>query len=103
VKGTPSGELVETVRAAAAGQTRVAPPIAAELAAALRAAPRDRLTAREREILRLVAEGLANKEIGARLGISERTVKFHVGEILGRLGAPNRARAVAIAQQRGLL
>jgi DNA-binding NarL/FixJ family response regulator len=103
VKGTPSAELVETVCAVAAGDARVSPAVANDLAAALRAPARERLTEREREILRLVAEGLANKEIAARLGISERTVKFHVGEILGRLGAPNRARAVALAQQRGLL
>jgi len=67
-------------------------------------APRTvRLTEREREILALVADGMANKAIGARLGITERTVKYHVTEILGRLGADNRAQAVAIANRRGLL
>ena len=103
LKGTPSAELVETVRAAAQGRTRIAPAIAAQLATAVRTSPRDRITAREREILILVARGLANKEIAAQLGISERTVKFHVGEILARLGAPNRAGAVALAKERGLL
>jgi DNA-binding NarL/FixJ family response regulator len=53
--------------------------------------------------LALLAEGLSNRAVGERLGISERTVKFHVGEILGRLGASNRAQAVAIAQARGLV
>jgi DNA-binding CsgD family transcriptional regulator len=63
----------------------------------------ERLTPREREIVVLLAAGLSNREIGERLGIAERTVKFHVGEILARLGASNRAQAVAIAQARGLV
>ena len=103
LKGTPAAELVATIEAVARGESRIAPAIAAQLAAAMRTPARERLTQREREILRLVADGLANKEIAARLRITERTVKFHVGEILGRLGAPNRARAVALAQERGLL
>jgi DNA-binding NarL/FixJ family response regulator len=79
------------------------PTIAGQALDALRAPRHLRITEREREILRLLADGLSNKAIGMRLGIAERTVKFHVGEILGRLGASNRAQAVAIAQQRGLL
>jgi DNA-binding NarL/FixJ family response regulator len=61
------------------------------------------LTEREREVLRLVADGLQNKQIGRALGISERTVKYHLTAILTRLGADNRAQAVAIATGRGLL
>ena len=103
LKGTASDELLETVRAVAAGGTRMDPTIAGQALDALRAPRHLRITEREREILRLLADGLSNKAIGMRLGIAERTVKFHVGEILGRLGASNRAQAVAIAQQRGLL
>lgn len=61
------------------------------------------LTAREQEVLQLVAEGLSNKLIAARLGISEHTAKFHVNSILGKLGAQTRAEAVARAARLGLL
>jgi two-component system, NarL family, response regulator LiaR len=103
LKGTASDELLAAVRAAAAGESRLAGDVAAQLVASLRAPRSIRLTPREREILRLVADGLSNKAIATRLGISERTAKYHVGEILGRLGAENRAQAVAIANRRGLL
>jgi DNA-binding NarL/FixJ family response regulator len=103
IKGTASDELLETVRAVAAGRARMDATIAAQALEAMRAPRHQRITEREREILKLLADGLANKAIAARLGIAERTVKFHVGEILARLGAGNRAQAVAIAQQRGLL
>ncbi len=103
LKGTSSDELVAIVRAVAQGGTMVPAEIASLLARAVRQPRRDRLTAREREILALLAEGLSNRAAGDRLGISERTVKFHVGEILARLGAGNRAQAVAIAKTRGLL
>jgi DNA-binding NarL/FixJ family response regulator len=103
IKGTASEELLETVRAVAAGGTRMDATISAQAFEALRAPRHARITDREREILGLLAGGLSNKAIAARLGIAERTVKFHVGEIFARLGAGNRAQAVAIAQQRGLL
>jgi len=61
------------------------------------------LTTREQEVLQLVAEGLSNKRIAARLGISEHTAKFHVNAILGKLGAQTRAEAVAQAVRLGLL
>jgi two-component system, NarL family, response regulator YdfI len=61
------------------------------------------LTSREKEVLRMLAEGLANKEIAARLSISEHTVKFHVASIFGKLGAASRAEAVAIGMRRGLI
>jgi two-component system, NarL family, nitrate/nitrite response regulator NarL len=102
LKGTPSDELVAVVRAVAAGKPLIPGEIAAQLARAVRQPRRDRLTEREREILGLLAAGLSNRAIGERLGITERTVKFHVGEILARLGASNRAQAVAIAKARGL-
>jgi DNA-binding NarL/FixJ family response regulator len=103
LKGTSSDELVAVVRAVAAGGTLIPPDIAAQLARAVRQPRRDRLTVREREILMLLAEGLSNRAVGERLGITERTVKFHVAEILARLGASNRAQAVAIAKARGVV
>ena len=103
LKGTSSDELVAVVRTVAAGGTMIPAEIAAQLARAVRQPRRDRLTAREREILALLAEGLSNRAAGERLGIAERTVKFHVGEILARLGASNRAQAVAIAKARGII
>jgi DNA-binding NarL/FixJ family response regulator len=63
----------------------------------------DPLTERELEVLRLVAQGLPNKEIAARLVISERTAKFHVSAIMAKLGASNRTEAVSLAAQRGLV
>jgi DNA-binding NarL/FixJ family response regulator len=103
LKGTSSDELVAVIRAVAAGGTLIPPEIAGQLARAVRQPRRDRLTAREREILALLAEGLSNRAAAERLGIAERTVKFHVAEILARLGAANRAQAVAIAKARGML
>ena len=72
-----------------------------------RAAPADELTEpltpREREVLRLLASGLGNKEIAAKLNISEHTAKFHVASILGKLGAASRAEAVSIGMRNGLI
>jgi two-component system, NarL family, response regulator YdfI len=61
------------------------------------------LTAREREVLQMLSEGLGNKEIATRLKISEHTVKFHVASILGKLGAASRTEAVSLALRRGLI
>lgn len=61
------------------------------------------LTSREREVLQLLARGLGNKEIAARMKISEHTVKFHVASILGKLGASTRTEAVAVGLTRGLV
>jgi DNA-binding NarL/FixJ family response regulator len=61
------------------------------------------LTPREREVLELLSEGLPNKAIATRLGISDQTAKFHVASIYGKLGAANRTEAVRIALRRGLL
>jgi len=75
--------------------------------AAGRASPADELTEpltpREREVLRLLASGLGNKEIAAKLKISEHTAKFHVASILGKLGAASRAEAVSIGMRNGLI
>jgi DNA-binding NarL/FixJ family response regulator len=76
-------------------------------AAILLAAPEDDsvepLTAREREVLELLAEGLPNKAIAARLGVSDQTVKFHVATLSGKLGAVNRTDAVRRAVRKGLV
>jgi DNA-binding NarL/FixJ family response regulator len=61
------------------------------------------LTAREREVLQLLAEGASNREIGTRLHLTEGTVKNHVSNILGKLHAANRTHAVALAREQGLL
>ncbi|HEV3157767.1 MAG TPA: response regulator transcription factor [Candidatus Baltobacteraceae bacterium] len=103
LKGTPSSELLEAIRTVAQGRPYLPAAISSELIGAFRESGRERLTEREREILRLLAEGFANKEIGVRLNIAERTVKFHVSGILARLGVSNRAHAVAVAQKLGLV
>ena len=61
------------------------------------------LTPRERQVVELMAEGLTNKAIAARLGISDQTVKFHVASLSGKLGAANRTDAVRLAVRRGLI
>jgi len=104
LKGAAVTEITSAIRAVAGGGTALAPSAAAKLADAVRA-PRGAgpLTAREREVLRLVAQGFPGKQIAGALGISERTVKFHTASLIRKLGADNRAQAVALAAQRGLL
>ncbi len=104
LKGATTAEIVRAIRTVAAGGSALEPRVAAKLLAAMRQ-PRGAgpLTTREREVLRLVAEGLPGKQIARALGISERTVKFHTAALLRKLGADNRAQAVAVAAQRGLL
>ncbi|HEX2122333.1 MAG TPA: response regulator transcription factor [Thermoanaerobaculia bacterium] len=100
LKGAALEEIERAIRAVAEGQTYLDPRVATRVVA-LSAAPR--LSAREREVLRLVAAGRSNKEIANALTIAERTVKFHVTAIFNKLGAENRAQAVAIAAGRGLV
>lgn len=100
LKGLLRKELLETIRAVHAGQKRVSPEIAAEIA---EHATDDRLTPREVDVLRFVAGGNANKEIAAQLSLTEETVKSHVRNILGKLGANDRTHAVAIAIKRGII
>ena len=104
LKGAAVAEIAAAIRTVVAGGTVLAPSAAAKLADAVRA-PRGAgpLTAREREVLRLVAQGLPGKQIAGALGISERTVKFHTASLIRKLGADNRAQAVALAAPRGLL
>jgi DNA-binding NarL/FixJ family response regulator len=105
LKGSPAAEIARAIRQAHAGESYLSPPIAAKLVDDI-ARPRGRrglLSAREHGVLRLVAAGLSNRQIAKTLSISERTVKFHVTAIFNKLGADNRAQAVAIAAERGLL
>lgn len=100
LKGAPRAEIFAAIRTVSAGGALIPPVIASKL---LRQVREDALTAREKEVLELVAAGLANGEIAGRLFISERTAKFHVSSILSKLGAKNRTQAVRVARERGLV
>jgi len=104
LKGAPLGEIARAIRAVHAGETYLEPRIATKVVAELGPGRRaGTLSQREREVLRLIAGGQSNKQIARTLGITERTVKFHVTSVLNKLGAENRAQAVALAGHRGLL
>ena len=100
LKGRVNAELLEVIRAVHSGQKRIPPEIAAELADH---ATEDDLSVRELDVLRLVATGNSNREIAARLSITEETVKNHVTHILAKLGANDRTHAVTIAIKRGFI
>ncbi len=105
LKGAPREELFHAIRVIARGGSLLSPVVAARLLERI-AGPgepaHEPLTEREREVLQLLAQGLPNKEIAARLGIRERTAKFHVSTIMAKLGAANRLEAVRLAVQQGL-
>lgn len=99
-KGTPDEELVQTVREVHSGGRPIPPEVARKLA--------DRLTCtalspREVEVVKLIADGLRNKEIATTLHISEETVQGHVKNILAKLGVNDRTRAAIVAAQRGII
>ncbi|HXX13456.1 MAG TPA: response regulator transcription factor, partial [Candidatus Eremiobacteraceae bacterium] len=100
LKGLLRKELLETIRAVHAGHKRVSPELAAEIA---EHSADSTLTPREIDVLRLVGGGNANKEIAARLSLTEETVKAHIRNILGKLGANDRTHAVAIGLKRGII
>jgi DNA-binding NarL/FixJ family response regulator len=105
LKGSPAHELVRAIRQVHSGDSYLSPAIGATLARQV-ASPRrggGLLTTRELAVLRLVAAGQSNQQVAESLGITERTVKFHVTAIFNKLGADNRAQAVALASRRGLL
>lgn len=104
LKGAPRSELFEAVRVVHRGGSLLHPVVASRLLDHLAAPPKaEELTAREREVLALLAQGKQNKEIALELSITERTVKFHISAILGKLDAGNRTEAVTIAVQQGLV
>ncbi|MCM6775303.1 response regulator transcription factor [Nocardia sp. CDC159] len=103
LKDTPRPELAAAVRAAARGETVLAPPIAAKLITRLRTPPPNTLTPRELEVLTAVSRGLTNAEIARELFIGESTVKTHLLKIFAKLGVDDRTRAVTLAWERGLL
>jgi two-component system NarL family response regulator len=93
-------DLIRTIRAVHSGERCISPAIGARLAERM---TRTGLTAREIEVLKLIAKGRSNKEIGSALGIVEVTVKLHVGHILTKLKASDRTQATTTALQRGIL
>ncbi|WP_040444242.1 response regulator [Ktedonobacter racemifer] len=116
LKGSPRDEIFKAIRLAMEGGSLLQPLVASKLLRhmgqrerennyrTLQGIPRvEELTERELEVLRLLAQGMPNKEIASHLVISERTAKFHVSSIMSKLGATNRTEAVALAAQRGLI
>jgi len=116
LKGAPRDEIFNAIRVTMQGGSLLQPVIASKLLRHMGQHPLARstasdlsqplyeaLTEREIEVLSLLAQGMPNKEIAAHLTISERTAKFHVSSIMGKLGATNRTEAVSLAAQRGLI
>jgi two-component system, NarL family, response regulator LiaR len=107
LKNAAPQELVRAVRAAHAGEALIDPVVAARLVETLAADggadPLDRLTAREREVLVLIGRGFPNKRIAQELGVSEKTVKTHVGHVLAKLGVSDRTQAAVFAVRAGLV
>lgn len=102
LKDAPPEEVAAAVRAAARGETVLAPPVAARLLGRVRAG-RPTLSPREAEILQLLAEGLANRQISKRLFISEATVKTHLVHIYDKLGVDSRTAAIASGLTSGMI
>jgi len=94
--------IVAAVRAAAQGEGYFSPPVAAKVAAWARRERPAGLTEREMEVVRLVAEGMSNKEIAHKLRVKKRTVEFHVGNILRKLGVASRVEAAVWAKEQGI-
>ncbi|REF29210.1 response regulator [Calidifontibacter indicus] len=102
LKDAPAADLVDAVERAARGETVLAPAVADRLLARLRR-PAPRLSARETEVLRLVADGASNREVARALFLSEATVKSHLVHIFDKLDVDSRTAAVARAREVGLL
>jgi DNA-binding NarL/FixJ family response regulator len=103
LKDTAIGPLTAAIRAAARGETVLAPLVAARLVTRMRAPAVEHLTPREVEVLSLVAHGLSNVEIGRQLYIGEATVKTHLLRAFAKLGVNDRTAAVTAALARGIL
>lgn len=104
LKDTDAEALCRAIKAAAAGQVQLTPKAAARLMQSLRAneSPEE-LTEREKEVLRLIAQGQSNKQIAHQLVIAEKTVRTHVSNILGKLGVQSRTQATLYAIRTGLV
>jgi DNA-binding NarL/FixJ family response regulator len=103
LKDAESDELLRGVRAAARGESPLSPRAARALITERRGQrPFEQLTARELDVLRLVARGLSNKQVAWRLAISEKTVKAHMTSIFGRIGVADRTQAALWAQRHGV-
>jgi len=100
LKGNVRTELLDAIRVVQAGRKQIPPEIAAQIA---EHATDDELSSREIDVLHLVGSGNANKQIADKLSTGETTVKNHVSNILSKLGANDRAHAVTIALQRGII
>ena len=107
LKNAEPKELARAVRAAHAGEALLDPVVAARLVETLAADgerdPIDRLTPREREVLVLIGRGFPNKRIARELGVTEKTVKTHVGHVLAKLGVTDRTQAAVLAVRAGLV
>lgn len=108
LKGAPREQIFEAIRVVHGGGSLLQPVVASKLlrhvsSQADHATSSRLLTERETEVVRLLAQGMSNKEIAGALVISERTVKFHVSSLIGKLGASNRTEAVRLAAQQGLI
>jgi len=112
LKDAPAADLVQAVRVVASGEALLAPSVTRRLIAEFAARPHaDRprpvslntLTPRETDVLRLIARGRSNQEIAADLVVAEQTVKTHIGRILAKLGLRDRAQAVVLAYETGLV
>jgi DNA-binding NarL/FixJ family response regulator len=99
LKDAEPADVLAAVRSAAAGHAPLDPRVAGALLPTRRTDPTEGLSAREREVLELVAEGMANKQIARRLGIAERTVKVHLGSVFRRIGVTDRTSAALWARE----
>jgi NarL family two-component system response regulator LiaR len=105
LKDTEAHELRRAIKAAATGQVQLSPQAAARLLREVRTPEKIKaaLTERETEVLRLLAQGLSNKEIAQSLNVGEQTVKTHVSHILEKLAVPSRTQAALYAMRTGLV
>jgi DNA-binding NarL/FixJ family response regulator len=103
LKDTPREELYRAIRAAARGESVLAPAVAARLMTRMRAPAEENLSAREIEVLQLVAKGNTNRQIGRELHISTATVKTHLIHIFDKLGVSDRTSAVTVALERSII
>jgi two-component system NarL family response regulator len=100
LKDSPRAQLLESIRGVCSGRLSIPPAIGAQLAARMQA---PKLTKRETDVIKLMAAGKSNKEIGASIKVTEGTVKVHIGRILKKLGARGRTEAIRMALERGIV